>query len=222
MCAKLIEKLKRQMWMEADMRVVKLIRSLDFLQEELLYKNSLGKRRSLEILRKTSKHISTDNDIMQVKRKLWTSLNRARSICESGEGESQEFIEAKKRSTESNDERFWPEKWANYKRLSVARKAWGSYLTQSEPGMDFLSGQSKALRRLFAPEHITKAFTVDIVDGIRCTISRADNNQDGTSVKIRINHTLSKGLKVELEVHGSNLEAGKGASANVTRSEIQQ
>ena len=209
-----MDKLKKQMWLEADVRVEQLLKSFDLLQEELLYRHLSKERRSIEV-RATTK-------ISEVKQELWTSLKRAQStgVCE--RVLTKEVIEAME-STESEDERFWPESWANYKRLSAARKAWGSYLT-SDPSMDSLPGQSKALRRLFTPEHIpaTRTLIMDIVDGVRCTITGADNNADDTSVKISINHTLSKGLKVDLGVHGPNLELGKSIDVRVTKSEAHQ
>ena len=174
----------------------------------------------MDLLRITNKRRpAADNNISKVKQILWTSLKRAQSTVVRGGSASREVIEAIE-PVEIEDEDLWPWKWANYKRLSVARKAWGSYL-KSDPSMDFLPEQSEALRRLFTPEHITKAFTMDIqvMDGVCCTISGVDTSLDDTSVKISINHTLSRRLKVELGVYGSNLEPGEDIDARVIKFE---
>ena len=216
-CTKHMEKLKKQIWLEADIRVEKLVKSFNYLQEELLYKHSSRERRSIKALHTADKHLLADNNISEVKQKLWTSLKCARSteLCRRNLTEE---VEVAIRPTENEDEDFWPMNWANYKRMSIARKAWGSYL-ESDPSIDFLPEQSKVLRRLFAPEHITKAFTMDIMDGVRCTISGADTGLGEASVKISINRTLSRGLKVELGVDGSIWEPGEGIDVRVIKSE---
>ena len=84
--------------------------------------------------------------------------------------------------------------------------------------MDFLAGQSKALRRLFTPEHIpgTRAASTNTTDDIRCSVSEPDTNPDDISVRISVKNTLLKGVKVEVGVHGSNfLEPGESLLVDV-------